>query len=342
MLSLLVVNYRSGALAIDAIRSARAATARKLQVVVVDNSCDPREADSLRVHADVLIVSATNRGYAGAINDGRRACEGDVLIVCNPDVAFTAGSIDALVSAITGDVAVAGPALFWDSAMRWCLPPAERLTAIEKVDEVLASRSSAWFAARDRRRIRRRAAFWSLDATTHVESISGAVMAIRAADSDEFDERFALYFEETDFLRRVAERRRAIVYVPAARCRHIYNQSAGQDSDEAGRRYLESEQRYLAKWNGPFVARLLKSMERPVTLPEPPPSAPMELSRDGLIVEASPMRSFATAAGYLASPGERRVEVPAEVWSAFRGSALYLRVVDPASGEVLTTARALK
>jgi hypothetical protein len=171
------------------------------------------------------------------------------------------------------------------------------------------------------------------------------VMAIRALDFDDFDgfdERFALYFEETDFLRRVAERRRAIVYVPAARCRHIYNQSAGQDSGDAARRYLESEQRYLAKWNGPFVARFLKSMERPVTLPEPPDAAAMELPRDGLVVEASPMRSFATAAGYVALPAERRVEVPAEVRSAFRGSALYLRVVDPSSGEVLATARALK
>jgi GT2 family glycosyltransferase len=342
MLSLLVVNYRSAALAIEAIRTARAATTQKLQVVVVDNSCDPREAEPLRAHAGVVIASATNRGYAGAINDGRPACEGDVIIVCNPDVTFGAGSIDALVSAIAGDVAVAGPALFWDSAMRWILPPADRLTGAEKLDEVFASRSSAWFASRDRRRIRKRAAFWSLQATTRVEAISGAVMAIRAADFDRFDERFALYFEETDFLRRIADRRRSIVYVPAARCRHIYNQSAGQDSGDAARRYLESEQRYLEKWNGPFVARLLKSMERPVTLPEPPAAAAMELPRDGLIVEASPMPSFATAAGFVALPGERRVEVPAEVWSAFRGSALYLRAVDPASGGVLATVRALK
>ena len=57
MLSLLVVNYRSAALAIDAIRSARAATTDELQVVVVDNSCDAAEADALRPHADVLLVS---------------------------------------------------------------------------------------------------------------------------------------------------------------------------------------------------------------------------------------------------------------------------------------------
>ncbi|HEX7138145.1 MAG TPA: glycosyltransferase, partial [Vicinamibacterales bacterium] len=276
----------------------------------------------------------------GAINDGRRKCEGEVIVVCNPDVTFDAGSIDALVQAIGGDVAVAGPALFWDSAMRWLLPPAERMTALGKLDEVLASRSSAWFSTRDRRRIRKRAAFWALQETTRVESISGAVMAIRAADFDEFDERFALYFEETDFLRRLAERRLAIVYVPSARCRHVYNQSAGQVFSEAAARYLESEVRYLAKWNGPFVARLLKSLERPIAPAEPPAAEAMALPRDGLIVEASPMPSFATAAGYIPLQGERSVRVPEDVRSSFRGSALYLRVVDPASGEVLSVARA--
>lgn len=329
MLSLLLVNYRSASLAIEAIRTARAATAEKLQVVVVDNSCDAAEAEALRPHADVLLVSVTNRGYAGAINDGRPACEGEVLIVCNPDVTFGAGSIDALAGALGGDVAAAGPALFWDSAMRWLLPPAERMTASEKLDEVLASRSPAWFRSRDRRRIRNRAAFWALQETTRVESISGAVMAIRAADFDAFDERFALYFEETDFLRRLAERGRAIVYVPSARCRHVYNQSAGQVSAEAAARYLDSEVKYLAKWNGPFVARLLKSLERPIERPEASAALAIHLSRDGLIVEASPMPSFTTAAGYMPTPGERRVEVPEEVRSSFRGSALYLRAVDP-------------
>ena len=329
MLSLLLVNYRSAALAVEAIRTARAATSRKLQVVVVDNSCDAAEADTLRPAVDTLVVSKTNRGYSGAINDGRPACDGEVLIVCNPDVTFAAGSIDTLADAIGGDVAVAGPALFWDSGMRWLLPPTDRVTATEKLDEVLASRSSAWFRARDRRRIRKRAAFWALRETTRVELISGAVMAIRAADFDGFDERFALYFEENDFLRRVAERRRAIVYVPAARCRHLYNQSAGQVSSEAAARYLESEGKYLAKWNGPFLAHLLKSFEKPIERPEASAAFAIDLPRDGLIVEASPLASFTTAAGYIPLPGERHVEVPEEVRSSYRGSALYLRAVDP-------------
>lgn len=347
MLSLLVVNYRSAALAIDAIRTARATAGQPLEVVVVDNSCDASEAEALGPHAGTLIVSPTNRGYAGAINDGRRACSGEAIIVCNPDVTFAPGAIDALVAALDGDIAVAGPALFWDAALRWILPPSDRVTAIDKLDEALASRSASWLARRDRRRIRQRAAFWALRQTKRVEAISGAVMAIRARDFDDaggFDERFALYFEETDFVRRVAEHRRGVVYVPAARCRHAYNQSAGQVSAEAAQRYIESERRYLAKWNGPFVAHLLKRIERPVSVPEVAASREpaIDVPRDGLLVEASPLASFATAAGYIPSAGERRVTLPPDVWESFRGGEVHLRAVDPSSGEVLARTRAVK
>src|SRR5204863_2007453 len=131
----------------------------------------------LRSAADVVIASSGNAGYAGAINAGRRSCDADVIVVSNPDVLFAAGAIDALVDAGT---AVAGPALFWDDAHRWLLPPAELQTRHEVIDRALASRWRAWAERRDRRRARARLEFWQLERTTRVSAISGAVMAIRA------------------------------------------------------------------------------------------------------------------------------------------------------------------
>lgn len=334
MISLLVVNFRSAALAAEAVRTARAATSQPLQVVIVDNSCDEAEAERLRGVADALLVSKTNRGYAGGINDGRRRCEGDTIVVANPDVTFASGAIDALHNALSS-AAVAGPALFWDEAHQWMLPPGDLLTGAEKLDEVLASRSPVWLEQRDRRRFRRRVAFWSLTETTPVRMLSGAVMAIRARDFDEaggFDERFALYFEETDFLRRIASLRKRIVYVPRARCRHLYNQSASQVADEAAARYAESELRYLEKWLGPFAARALKRLERPMPARDAEPhGARFELDRDDVVVEASPLPSFATAAGHF--PKTRIVDAPARLW---RGP-LYVRIVVRETGRVLGT-----
>jgi N-acetylglucosaminyl-diphospho-decaprenol L-rhamnosyltransferase len=337
MISLLVVNYRSAALAAEAVRTARATTHEPLQVVVVDNSCDAAEAEALRDCVDTLIVSDANRGYAGGINLGRPACNGETIIVSNPDVTFAPGAIDHLHDALR-DAAVAGPALFWDEGHQWMLPPGDLNTAPEKLDEALASRSRAWREQRDRRRFHKRVAFWSQQGTTETRMLSGAVMAIRAADFDRaegFDERFPLYFEESDFLRRIAALRRRIVHVPAARCRHLFNQSAAQVASEAAARYAQSELRYLEKWNGPFVARTLKRMERPAPpVDAEPMRLPLRIERGDVVIEASPLPTFATAAGHF--PTGREIDIPADVLSARTGD-LYLRVVVRDTGVVLGT-----
>ena len=337
MISLLVVNYRSAALAVEAIRTARASTREPLQVVVVDNSCDDAEADALGEVSDTLIVAETNRGYAGGINLGRPACEGETIVVSNPDVTFAANAIDRLHEAIE-HAAVAGPAFFWDEGHRWMLPPGDLNTAPEKLDEVLASRSAPWREQRDRRRFRKRVAFWSRQQTTDTRMLSGAVMAIRAAEFDRvegFDERFSLYFEESDFLRRVAALRRRIVYVPAARCRHLFNQSAAQVASEAAAHYAQSELRYLEKWNGPFVARTLKRLERSLPAFEAQPLLlPLHLDTEDVVIEASPIPTFATAAGHF--PTTREVDVPREILESLHGD-LYLRAVARQTGQVLGT-----
>lgn len=339
MISLLVVNYRTARLAVEAIRTARSASSVAMKVVVVDNSCDEREAEALRSAADVLIVSSENRGYAAAINAGRPSCEGDAMIVTNPDVTFFPSSVDHLVAALDSHAA-AGPAIFWDVAREWRLPPGDLVTAREKVDQILASRSRAWFEQRDRRRILARAAFWSQARTTNVRMLSGAVMAIRARDFDEaggFDERFPLYFEENDFLRRLLAMRRRIAYVPEAHCRHIYNQSAAQVAGEAESRFAVSEAKYLEKWNGPFAGRLLKRLERPLPEFAMLESADRVPPREGdFMIELSPLPSFSTAAGRFSKTS--RVEVPREILDT-AATPLYARTVERRTGIVLETYR---
>lgn len=317
--SLLVINYRSASLAAEAIRTARAASSRPLQVVVVDNGVDPAEAEALRPISDVLIVPPRNLGYAGGINAGRRAADGEVIIASNPDVRFGERAIDHLIEV---DAAVAGPALFWDDAHQWMLPPAELHTRSEVIDRVVASRSRALARKRDRRRFLARVAFWSLDRPARARALSGAVMAIRAGAFDQaggFDERFTLYFEENDFLRRV---RGDVIYVPAARCRHLYNQSAG-GSSEAASLYAKSELLYLHKWGGAFAKRFEHT-------PLFSPAGDAAASADDVVTEASPLASFETASGHFGP-----ADVPNDIWDAYRGDVLHLRTVDRRTGRVL-------
>lgn len=338
MISLVVVNYRSAPLAADAIRTARASSQSPLQVIVIDNSCDPAEAAQLQPVADVLLTPPSNLGYAGAINLARLHCREDVLIVCNPDVVFFQGAIDHLIRAVKDEkFAAAGPAFYWDAAQEWILPPSELPTLLNKADEAIASRFRWWSRRRDRRRFRDRLAFWKLDDTTPVGGVSGAVMAIDTRAFDRvggFDERFALYFEENDFLRRVGAAGGRVAYVPAARCRHVYNQSAGRDRARAAAAYAASEEAYFLKWYGRAAVRAVRAIER-TTPPARYGQCPhiWELPRQGLVVEASPLSSFATAAGYF--PRSLSVEIPTEVWESYREEALYLRAVEPSTATVV-------
>jgi GT2 family glycosyltransferase len=327
--SLLLVNYKTAMLAAEAIRTARLASRSPLQVVVVDNSVDSHQADVLRRYADVVIAPEKNLGYAAAINRARRSCDGEVLLVSNADVRFGVQAIDHLMDA---DAPVAGPALYWDDAFQWHLPPSELHTARQTLDRVIASRWNEWRLSRDRRRFRRRVAFWSLRKPAVVDAISGAVMAIRARVFDRmggFDERFRLYFEETDFLRRL---RTGILYVPTARCRHIYNQSAGT-SPEAAHEYARSEFEYLRKWNGAPFARSAKWIERAPDAADMPPATEITVEDQTAVVEASPLPDFDTAAGFFVSG--RTVKIPPEVWDAYRGPVLYVRVVQRDTGAVI-------
>jgi len=331
--SLIVVNFRSSSLAIEAVRSARATARTALQVVIVDNSVDRAEAETLRPHADVLIAPDRNLGYGAAVNRARRECDGEVIIAANPDIRFAAGCIDRLLAT---DADVAGPALYWDDAFTWILPPSDLHTTADVLDAAIASRSAAWRRRRDRRRIRRRIDFWLLRETVPVDAISGAVMAIRSAAFDRiggFDERFHLYFEEIDFQRRLGT---GIVYVPGARCRHIYNQSAAE-SPEAASEYARSEQQYLSKWSrfAPAAKRFQCSAGSPAGADRLRAAPALDLDRDEVLVEASPLPSFDTAAGHV--PGSREVHFPEEVWNAYRGSVLYLRAIDLKSLEIVAT-----
>jgi hypothetical protein len=209
------------------------------------------------------------------------------------------------------------------------LPPADTHTTLEKLDQVFATRSPRWHEQRERRRFLRRVAFWSLTKTTEVPMLSGAVLAIRAADFDSlggFDERFPLYFEETDFLRRVTQNRKRIVYVPEAKCRHLYNQSAGQVAADAAAKYAQSEMRYLEKWSGPVMARLLKRWER---VPGPLPVAGDDAT--DVVTEASPDPNFSTAAGHFGVAA-----LPEEIRRTLR-STFYVRTVSRETGRVLAT-----
>jgi GT2 family glycosyltransferase len=344
--SLVIVNFHSAELTRQAIESARLSSDAPLQVVVVDNSLDRDEQRRLSLAgADRVIISPANSGYAGGINQALPHCTGDSIVICNPDVRFAPAAIDRLTAALEGEVAISGPKFVWDEAGDWYLPPAEMAGRWSKESELLALRSRRWRALRSRRRLRRRIAFWRLSAPAAVTALSGAVMALRSELFDQvgrFDERFPLYFEEIDFMRRARQAGRSLLYEPRAVCRHLYNQS-GALNPESGNLYLQSELAYHEKWSGRSFSRRLEraGRSRPKSVELPLVSGrvviPDGVAPETVLIELSPLADFTTAAGHF--PRAREVDIPAEVIGGFGGETLYVRMVSLETLKTLSAGR---
>src|SRR5258706_6276946 len=138
MISLVVVSYRSGLAAIEAIRTFRDAASEEVEVVVVVNSGDGEEAALLRASADRVILAERNLGYAGGLNRGASAASGDVLVLSNPDLAFRSRSVAPLAASAREGFVAAGPAFFLDEEETLHLPPFEEPSLRSLTRRVLA------------------------------------------------------------------------------------------------------------------------------------------------------------------------------------------------------------
>ncbi len=330
MISLVIVNYRSASLAIEAIRTARRSTGRPLEIIAVDNSESAEEAESLRPHVDRLLRPERNLGYGAAINLALAAVTGDIVIVSNPDVVFDLDAIELLCSEIESGAGVAGPGFFWDEGFEWRMPPADVHSSLEKLDAAVATRLEWWQRHRDCRRLVERIAFWRRTEPHDIATLSGAVLAFPAKllQHEPFDERYFLYFEETDLLRRLRRRGHRIRHVPAARCRHLFNQSVGA-SALATEAYSRSEALYHEKWSSWAMRGLANAIATGPGITTVRTADHIDAPSHGMLAEISPLADFSTAAGAFVNAG--RVTIPNDILDSLRQMQLFLRLVEPSN-----------
>jgi GT2 family glycosyltransferase len=233
----------------------------EVDTVVVDNGSGDGTVGLVRERFPaVRVIESENRGLSAGWNTGIRATASEHVLLLNADAWLLDGALSALVAAADRHprAAAIGPRLEnTDGTLQRSVrgyPTAWRLATEYLYLRKLAPRSRAlnafYGAGFDHARER------------EVEWLMGACLLVRRAVFDEvgpFDERYFLFSEEVDWMRRAADRGWSVVFTPDARCVHVGGAAHG------GRHFRENvggHLRYLSLHGRPGEAERARRLLR--------------------------------------------------------------------------------
>lgn len=329
----IVVNYHSARMCLDAVSSVMDADSLgPVHVVVADNSVDADEAYRLAdgLPAGVsLVVYPENRGFAAACNQALSGYDPDMIFLLNPDATIDPGCLIRLQRCLMTDAefAAAGPQIFWDPARRFLLPPSlppewMRLQHMLEPYPGLSRMSCLLWR-------RYALAVWRSVGPLRVWNLSGGHVLLKADAVRRvgglFDERFFLYFEDSDLFWRLRKAGYRLMVEPRAVVVHGFDRCARsmiarkrQWMQESADRFWEkhgAEGRFFRRvrglsmlrclfqisdrlWDGllsdePVGGRQERMVRGPFSM-----NIPQKL-RSGWLFEWSPNENFLPAAGCL-------------------------------------------
>lgn len=273
-----LLNWRTAPMTLRAAKAGLAAMAElreaipgaRTDMVIVDNDSGDGSFEMLRDAAREngwtegncvrVIQSGHNGGFGAGNNVGIRAgmADGgapDVVYLLNSDAFPEPGALLALYRALEADptAGIAGSHIFGEDG-------APHETAFRFPSVLSEFEESAATGPISRLLSRWRVALPMPQTVTPVDWLAGASMMIRREVLDRigiFDERFFLYFEETDLCRRAARAGFGTLYVPESRVMHIGSVSTGMKSwDQVPEYWFDSRLHYFTKTHGALYAGL--------------------------------------------------------------------------------------
>lgn len=344
MVTAIIVNYHGHRLTARAAASVLA-DQPDAQVVVVDNSADPLEAQALQAALPpraTCLIAPENLGFGKACNLGFEHAESEWILLLNPDAIVLPGCIAALVNflEVTPRAGAAAPLAYWDREQNWLLPPAQLPTPATELVMALALRHP-WLGNQVSHRFRQ----WALRCIRSQQPVrqrmlSGGVVLLRCsavqAAGGLFDPGFFMYFEDTDLCMRLHKAGFQLYLVPGARAVHCWE--AAPDKAALS---VPSRLRYFQKqFPGSVLFALRQWLDHrhrlPLHLPaggelgdcQSAPEFPVspELRR-GWVLEISP-NPLLVPALYRFGQGEE-CRISSEVWSLLGPGRYWARLAGP-------------
>lgn len=230
----------------------------QVAVVVVDNNSADSSVGVARSRPGVqVIANGSNRGFAGAVNQGIASLDCSNVLLLNPD-AIPLTPLEPLSAALRGPGvgAAAGQLLSRDGTPQHGFNVRRLPTPLALVFEVVGL-NWMWPSNPVNRNFRQ-----VLNGPADVEQPAAAFLMVSRTAWNAlggFDEAFhPLWFEDVDFCKRLQDSGYRIAYDPAAQARHAGAHSAGRLSWADRQKYWYSSlMRYAVKHFAPGQARLV-------------------------------------------------------------------------------------
>ena len=205
------------------------------QVVVVDNG----SLAPLSFEAGVRVIAeGRNMGFAAAVNRGLMVLPPDCnyVLLLNPDMRLDAASVARLLEHAEGyGCPIVGPRFYWDEDRYFRLPPATgALTWLDVGAQDATSlegqlRTHAWSTYHDN--------YWSQQDPFRQPFLPGACLLLAMgwirARGRIFDERYFMYYEDTDLCLEAMQEGWMPLCVPKAEVVHFWDQSPAGPSIKA-------------------------------------------------------------------------------------------------------------
>lgn len=199
-----------------------AALPRANHVIVIDNASQDETVAIVTSHGARLIANQTNRGFAGAVNQGIRALDTPYILLLNPDSVLQSGLEALRACCDLPDTAGAGGKLLDASGrpqtgfmFRQFPTPTVLIFEALGLNRLWPRNPVNWHF---------RCLGFDIDRDQPVDQPAGAFLMIRRdvwEKAGGFDEGFyPLWFEDVDFARRTAEFGYRMHYTPLAVAKH--------------------------------------------------------------------------------------------------------------------------
>jgi GT2 family glycosyltransferase len=234
MISVVIVNYHSAIQTERAIKSVLKSGVKR-EVIVVDNTCTIGEREVLdemrRSYGFSLICNDNNLGFAKACNQAYAGSKGKYIFLLNPDAFVMPSCLGVLRDFLenTPTAGTASPQVYWDDEMRYFFPhytlPSPSMDLCVRLSSLSRTFRTIFSLSERRKNLK----LWRASSPLKVKNLHGGVVMIKKSAAEQsgglFDERFFLFYEDTDLFFRMRKKGYGLYIVPEAKAVHNYSHS---------------------------------------------------------------------------------------------------------------------